>query len=83
MKLNLYQISCSLNRTPNLESTNLDLIFTKMNEFYLQTAEKMAFLKEINSYISILFFVYFDSQTKSNVSKSKQTANYVKKYQDL
>ena len=31
----------------------------------------MAFLKEINSYISILFFVYFDSQTKSSVSKSK------------
>jgi hypothetical protein len=54
-----------------------------MNDFYLQTAEKWFFFKEINSYISISFFVYFDTQTKSSVSKSKQTANYVKKDQDL
>jgi hypothetical protein len=48
--------------------------------FIFKQPKNGLFLKEINSYyISILFFVYFDFQTKSSVSKSKQTANYVKK----
>jgi len=73
MKLNLYQISCLSDRTPNLEYTNPDFAFLQINEFIFKQLKNGFFERDKQLY----------SQTKSSVSKSKQTANYVKKHQDL